>query len=50
MTLHVDGLPALGLAAGDVSGEGGVLGAAPVGLPADADLSGDCGGRVTGQE
>jgi len=46
----MDGLPALGLAAGDLSGEGGVLGPAPDGLAADANLSGDCGGGVTGQD
>jgi hypothetical protein len=48
--LSVGGLPALGLAAGDLSGEGGVLGPAPEGLPADADQSGDLGGGMTGQE
>jgi len=45
----VDGLPALGLAAGELSGEGRILGPAPDRLLADADLSGDCGGGMTGE-
>ena len=47
--LVVDGLPALGLAHGDLAGKGRVVSPPPHGLPTHAHLGGDVGDRMPGQ-